>query len=217
MGRRLRCRSEGRSVSDFVSWMDRLPNAVLYFVLSVGAGLENLVPAIPADTFVALGGLLAGAGDLTAMWIFLGTWACNVAGALFVYRMSHTHGAAFFERGLGRYLLKPHQMRRMEGFYHRWGTPAIFLSRFLPGVRAIVPVFAGATHQPWSRVLLPITVASALWYGGLVRLGLLAGENLARLEAMLSGLNRGLALAAALVGLLIGLWWFRTRHPGEAE
>ena len=71
-------------MSDFVSWMDRLPNAVLYFVLSVGAGLENLVPAIPADTFVALGGLLAGAGDLTAMWIFLGTWACNVAGALFV-------------------------------------------------------------------------------------------------------------------------------------
>ncbi|MGB1841681.1 MAG: DedA family protein [Longimicrobiales bacterium] len=204
-------------MTEFVAWMDRLPNLALYISLSVGAGLENLIPAIPADTFVALGGLLAGAGDLEAIWIFLGTWACNVAGALFVYRMSYTHGAAFFERGLGRYLLKPHQMSRMAGFYRRWGTPAIFLSRFLPGVRAIVPVFAGATHQPWSRVLVPLTVASAIWYGGLVRLGLLAGENLARLELMLAGLNRGLALAAALVGLLIGLWWYRTRHPVEDE
>ena len=204
-------------MTEFVGWMDRLPNLVLYLALSVGAGLENLIPAVPADTFVALGGLLAGAGDLTATWIFLGTWSCNVAGALFVYRMSHIHGAAFFERGLGRYLLKPHQMRRMEGFYRRWGTPAMFLSRFLPGVRAIVPVFAGATNQPWSRVVLPLTVASAIWYGGLVRLGLLAGENLGRLELMLSGLNRSLALAAGVVGLLIGLWWYRTRAPGELE
>ena len=204
-------------MTEFVAWMDRLPDLALYLTLSMGAGLENLIPAVPADTFVALGGLLAGAGDLTVTWIFLGTWTCNVAGALFVYRMSHTHGAAFFERGLGRYLVKPHQMRRMESFYRRWGTPAIFLSRFLPGVRAIVPVFAGATRQPWSRVLLPLTVASAIWYGGLVFLGLLAGENLNRLELMLSDLNRSLALAAGAVGLLIGLWWYRTRRAGEVE
>lgn len=48
-------------MTEFVAWMDRLPNLALYISLSVGAGLENLIPAIPADTFVALGGLLAGA------------------------------------------------------------------------------------------------------------------------------------------------------------
>ncbi|MCH1403574.1 MAG: VTT domain-containing protein, partial [Candidatus Nanopelagicales bacterium] len=127
-------------MTEFVLWMDRLPNLALYIALSLGAAVENLLPAVPADTFVAIGGVLAGAGDLTATWIFLGTWLCNVAGALFVYRMSHLHGPAFFERGLGRHVLKPHQMRRMSGFYDRWGTIAIFLSRFLPGVRAIVPV-----------------------------------------------------------------------------
>lgn len=204
-------------MTEFVLWMDRLPNLVLYLLLSVGAGMENLVPAVPADTFVAIGGLLAGAGDLTATWIFVGSWTCNVAGAFFVYRMSHLHGPAFFERGLGRYLLKPHQMRRIKGFYERWGTPAIFLSRFLPGVRAIVPVFAGATHQPWPRFVLPLTIASAIWYGGLIGLGLFAGQNLAQVAETLSGINRGLAYAAGLVGALIALWWYRTRRPGDAE
>lgn len=203
------------SVREFVALADRLPNALVYLALSVGAGLENVVPAVPADTFVAIGGLLAGAGDLTATWIFIGTWVCNVAGALVVYRTSHAHGPAFFKRGMGRYLLRPHQMKRMTGFYERWGTPAIFLSRFLPGVRAIVPVFAGATHQPWSKVVLPLTVASAIWYGGLVRLGLFAGQNLGRLEALLSGINLGLAVAAGVVVLATGLWWYATRQPGE--
>ena len=195
--------------------MNRLPDIGVYVALALGAGVENLVPAIPADTFVALGGFLAGAGDLSARWVVLGTWFCNVSGALFVYRMSHAHGAAFFERGLGRHILRPHQMERMAGFYQRWGTPAIFLSRFLPGVRAIVPVFAGATHQPWSRVLLPLSLASAIWYGGLVRLGMFAGENLETLDGLLRGVNLGLAVAGGLVGALIGIWWYRTRHPEE--
>lgn len=204
-------------MTEFVLWMDRLPNGILYALLSAGAAVENFVPAVPADTFVAIGGVLAGAGDLSALWIFLGTWACNVGGALFVYRMSHAHGPPFFEDGLGRYLLKPHQMRRMSGFYDRWGTPAIFASRFLPGVRAIVPVFAGTTHQPWSKVVLPITIASAIWYGGLVLLGRLAGRNLARLETMLSGLNQTLTWVAALVGVLAFAWWYRTRADGRDD
>lgn len=200
---------------EFIEWMNRLPDVALYVVLALGAGLENFIPAIPADTFVALGGFLAGAGDLEARWVVLGTWTMNVAGALFVYRMSHLHGAAFFERRLGRRLVRPHQMRRMASFYDRWGTAAIFFSRFLPGLRAIVPVFAGVTHQPWARVAVPIAVASALWYGGLVWIGLLAGHNLDTLASIVGRLNTTLALVAALTGVVIAVWWIRTRRDPD--
>ena len=145
----------------FISWVNEVPNLVVYLALAGGAAIENVVPAIPADTFVALGGFLSGAGDLQARWVAGATWLANVSGALIVYRLSHRHGPPFFERGVGRFLMKPHQMERMSRFYERWGLPAIFLSRFLPGVRAVVPVFAGATHQPAVRVVPPIAVASS--------------------------------------------------------
>jgi membrane-associated protein len=201
----------------FIAWMNGLPDILVYLVLWVGAAVENIVPAVPADTFVALGGFLSGAGDLSAAWVAGGTWLFNVVGALVVYRLSFLYGAPFFERGFGRHLLRPHQMERMATFYERWGTPALFLSRFVPGVRAVAPVFAGATHQSWSRVVPPVAVASALWYGGLVVVGRILGSNLDRLSELLSGVNRSLGVAGLAVGLLLALWWYRTRHPPEEE
>lgn len=205
---------------EFITWLDHLSRPGLYAVLWVGAALENFVPAVPADTFVALGGFLAGAGigGLEVSWVFLGTWVFNAGGALLIYRLSHRYGKGFFTEGLGRHVLRPHQMERVAAFYARWGTPAIFLSRFLPGIRAVVPIFAGATHQGWIRVSIPIVVASAIWYGGLVWLGVFAGRNLQLLDALLHGIDRTLAFAAAAVGIVVLLWWLRTRHPpGDDE
>jgi membrane protein DedA with SNARE-associated domain len=199
-------------VDRLIEWANELPNIGVYVVLWVGAAVENVLPALPADSFVALGGFLAGAGDLDARWVALGTWVANVSGALVVYRLSHVHGPPFFHSGLGRHLLRPHQMERMAIFYDRWGTPAIFFSRFVPGVRAIVPVFAGATHQPWRKVVIPLAVASAIWYGGLVQLGVLVGNNLDLLQSVLARLNRSLGAVGLLAILLIVAWWIRTRR-----
>lgn len=201
---------------EILAWMGGVPDVLLYAALAAGAAVENVVPAVPADTFVALGGFLAGLGRLDARWVALWTWLANVAGALVVYRLSWLHGPSFFERGFGRHLLRPHQMERLRTFYDRWGLPAIFLSRFLPGVRAVVPVFAGATYQPAVRVAVPIVVASAIWYGGLVVLGLWAGQNLDVLGRILGGVNRTLALAALTVTALALAWWLRSRrHPRD--
>lgn len=198
-------------MSAFIAWTNGVPSALVYLVLAAGAAAENVVPAIPADTFVALGGLLAGAGDLDARWVALSTWLANVAGALVVYRLSHAHGAEFFARGWGRSLLRPHQMERMTSFYERFGPPAIFLTRFLPGVRVVVPVFAGATHQPPLRVVPPLAIASGIWYGGLVWLGLWAGQNLELLAGVLGRVNRSLAIAGVVVGVAAAAWWWRSR------
>lgn len=204
-------------MAEFIAWANGLPNLGVYVVLWLGAAAENLVPAVPADTFVALGGFLAGAGDLDARWVVAGTWLFNVAGALVVYRLSHVHGPAFFDRGLGRHILKPHQMERMAGFYERWGTPAIFLSRFVPGVRAVVPIFAGATHQPWPRVAFPIAVASAIWYGGLVAIGVLLGHNLQLLTWVLDRMNLTLTVVASVVAAGLVAWWVRTRRTPMSD
>ena len=40
-------------------WLRDVPPFLMYAVLAVGAAIENVVPLIPADTFVLLGGFFA--------------------------------------------------------------------------------------------------------------------------------------------------------------
>ena len=202
---------------DILTWLGDGPEPLVYLALGLGAAIENVVPAIPADTFVALGGFLTVVGSLEARWVFVSTWLFNIGGALITYRLGYVHGRPFFERGFGRHLLKAHQMERMAAFYLRWGTPAIFFTRFLPGLRAIVPVFAGVTHQRFLPVAVPLAMASAIWYGGLVWLGVVAGRNRAVLFALLGRVNSVLLVLAVVVVAAVGLWWWRTRHPHDDE
>lgn len=198
-----------------LDWLAGLPAWLVYAVLAVGSALENVVPPIPADTFVVVGGMLASRGTVD-VWLTLAlTWSFNVASALAVYGLGHRHGRAFFEDGAGRWLLRPHQVARIARFYERFGVAAIFAARFLPGLRAVVPAFAGVSHLRFRTVAVPVATASAIWYGALIWMGGVAGRNLATVEGWLTEANRSLLAVALVLFTLIGIWWWRTRHPPD--
>ena len=202
-----------------IDFLSGLPPALAYLVLGAGATLENIVPPVPADTFVLLGGVLAGTNFLDPWTVFLVTWASNVTSALLVYGAGSRYGRPFFRQGVGRHLLKEGHMSRLQAFYDRWGPPAIFVTRFLPGFRAVVPVFAGVTKQRFLPVAAPILVASAIWYGALVWLGVGAGRNLEAIVDWISEVKRILLLIALLLAVGAGVWWYRVyrEHRGESN
>lgn len=192
----------------------RLPPLLVYLTLGLGSALENIVPPIPADTFVLLGGFLAARGVVSALLVFVVTWGANVASALAMFWVGATHGPSFFDRGWGRHLLTPEQRKRMSRFYDRWGLFAVFFARFLPGLRAVVPVTAGLARIPGWKVALPLTAASALWYGTLVWLGTVAGRNLEQIRGLVDRANLVLLGIATALFVGIGVWWWRTRKGG---
>lgn len=196
---------------EFIEDLVVLPTPLLLLLLGAGAALENVVPPVPADTFVVIGAFLTARGPLNPWAVFAVTWAANVGGAMAVYGAGRRHGMGFFRGRWGRWILNRRQLAWIRAFYGRWGGWALFMSRFLPGIRAVVPVFAGVSRMPALPVLVPMAVASALWYGGLVWVGAVAGRNIETILAALSGVNRVLgliALAVAAVGLLA---WSATR------
>ncbi len=180
--------------------------------MGAGAAAENLVPPLPADTFVLFGAFLAANGRARPVIVWLVTWLPNVASAMIVYALARRYGRAFFATRMGRLLLHPRQLDRVHRFYDSWGALAIFVSRFLPGFRAVVPLFAGVSHVGAIRTGIPIFLASGLWYGFLVWLGYRAGLEWSVIEDLFSRYSRWLTIAAAPLAVLVVLWWWHTRR-----
>lgn len=189
-----------------------LPAVLIYLLLAGGAALENVAPVVPADTFVLLGAFLAVRGDANVWIVFLVTWLGNVTSAYIVYGLARKWGEAFFSLRTGRWLLHPRQLEQIGRFYDRWGVPAIALSRFLPGFRAMVPVFAGVTRLPFRRVALPVALASGIWYGALVWAGAFTGRNIDVIIDAFSHVSGVLVWVAVALLAVVAVWWWRTRH-----
>jgi membrane-associated protein len=195
-----------------LDYLAELPPLVTYLVLAGGAALENIIPPVPADTFVLAGAFLAASGRASPWIVFFATWLANVGSALAVYALARKWGTAFFDRPAGRWLLRPRQMERISRFYERWGPQAIAISRFLPAFRAVVPVFAGISRVSFPRVALPVAIASAGWYGMLVVLGTTAGRNIDRILAAFDRAGLALVIVAGVIAVLLGYLWWRSRH-----
>lgn len=198
-------------------WVSKLPPIAVYAVLAVLAGIENVIPPVPSDAAVALGAFLSNRGVTTPVAVFLVTWIANLMGAAAVYFVARRYGRRLFATPTGRRLLAPRALAVIEREYLRFGTVGIFLSRFLPGIRAVVPPFAGLVQLTPARTLLPMGIASALWYGSITALGALIGAEWDRISAILAGVNRTLGIIAGLIliAALIARWMRRRRRARE--
>jgi membrane protein DedA with SNARE-associated domain len=194
-----------------LDWLAGLPPLPTYVVLMLMAALENVFPPVPADVAVALGAFLARRGEVLAPLLGVLCWAANTGSAALVYAAARRHGDAF-RLGWGRRLVPPDAMAAIEDAYRRYGTLGIFLTRFLPGVRAAVLPFAGIARVPPLQALAPAAAASALWYAFLVEAGVLLGDNWAAVKALVENVNRGLVAVAAVFVLGVVLWLRRLRR-----
>jgi len=193
-----------------------LPPLSVYAVIAAMAAVENIFPLVPADTAVALGAFLSGGGTISAGRVFAVTWVANVAGAIAVYGAVRRIGRPFFQGRIGRRFLRPRALERIERLYQRHGTWGIFVSRFIPGVRAIVPPFAAIAGLTWLRAVVPVAVASAVWYGALTWLAATVISEADQISQLLGNFNRtglvvvGVLVVSGTVALLIG--WRRAKR-----
>jgi membrane protein DedA with SNARE-associated domain len=195
-------------VDRFLSWLAGLPTAPTYLVLMALSATENVFPPVPADVAVVLGAFLSRMGETSAVLVGVLCWMANTASSSAMFFYARSKGRAFFETGWPRRLMPPRAVQALEGAYARHGVFGIFLSRFLPGVRAGVTPFAGLLGMPPLKALIPAATASALWYAFLVVAGTALGLSWESAKHLVEDANRilGFVSAAAVVALLIWLW-----------
>ena len=108
-----------------------------------------------------------------------------------------------------------------EAFFHRWGALAVFFARFVPPIRAFVPITAGALGMPPLRFYAVNIPAILLWAPAHVLPGVLAVSLLER-YGHLAGLGADakhywmpLVIGGALI-VALAVWTIRRRHGGGA-
>ena len=198
-------------MSDILDWLESLPVGALYASLAVISAIENIFPPIPADTVVAFGSFLAARGHGTALGAFLSTWVGNVAGAMLMYAVGRHFGAEWLESRMARRGGADMQ-QRLARLYGRYGLLAIFMSRFLPGVRAVVPPFAGALRVPPMRAATMIAIASAIWYGAVTLIAYRLGANWEEATTRLAGYQRTIVMAVGALAVVAAAVWLARRR-----
>ena len=174
------------------------------------------MPPVPSDAAVGLGAFLSQRGVTSPVLVFLVTWTSNLVGAGLVYLAARRFGHRLFASGTGRRLLAPRSLAVIEREYLRFGIAGIFFSRFLPGIRAVVPPFAGLVRLGAVRTFVPIALASAIWYGSITIVGSLIGANWERIVSILESVNRTMGIMTVLL-IAAGAAWYWTGRRSRAR
>jgi membrane protein DedA with SNARE-associated domain len=193
-----------------------------YATLFLAALLEAIPVAgslIPGSTIIlALSALIPG-GELRLE----GVLAAAIIGALI------GDGAAFWighrneHKILSTWPMKnyPRVMAQSEAFFHRWGALAVFFARFVPPIRAFVPITAGALGMSPPRFYAINIPAVLLWAPAHVLPGVLAISALHEYAGIShhGGVGKHywiiFVIGAGLLALVA--WRFRGRQNAPAQ
>jgi len=127
----------------------------MLFVTGIFCGSHYL--DIPLPWLIILLIVASFLGDLTGY--FKGKW---LGGKLFTDNKSRFFKIDYLERG--------------NNFYSRYGIWAFILGRFMPVIRTLVPMIAGATTFGFRKFLLFNVLGAIAWVGTLVPLGYFIGK-----------------------------------------
>jgi membrane protein DedA with SNARE-associated domain len=189
--------------------------AYLALVLSIWAASAG-VP-IPEEVPLLTGGVLAALGvvDLWAV-IAVGLFAC-FSGDLVVYALGRRIGMHLDGHRVLRRLMRGRALRRARVLYVKRGPWALFIARWLPGLKMPFLFTAGALRMPWRRFLLYDIASISLLVPGVVLVAYHSSFTLPQLHEAIRNLGfigTGAFIAAIALGVLA--WHLRRRRRAQA-
>ncbi|WP_222438576.1 DedA family protein [Rhodococcus sp. BP22] len=131
---------------------------------------------LPGDSLLFTAGVLVAQADpFVPLWVIL--VSAPIAAALgdqCGYLIGRAAGPAVFDRPDAK-RLGPAQLARARAFFDKYGARTVVLARFVPVVRTLAPVMAGASGMKYRTFLVYNIIGAAAWGIGVPTLGYLLG------------------------------------------
>jgi len=151
--------------------------------------LENIIPPIPSEIIMPLGGYFVFEGKLNpyflVFWGLLGT----IAGSLpwyYLGRLVNEKRLSNFLDKKGKYLgISADDLTKSKRWFERYGVSLVFWGRLVPGIRTLISVPAGIELMPLKKFLVWTSLGSFIWVALLTYAGYVFGENYEIIETYL--------------------------------
>ncbi len=189
----------------FIGENPTLANAVV-FLIAMGEALFIVGMFVPSTVVLVGAGTLVGLGKLDPWPILIWTTLGAIAGDAISYWIGHVYKHRI--KSVWPFNRYRSLVERGEAYFLRHGGKSVFIGRFVPGVKAIVPGIAGMVGMPAGRFTFINVTSAIVW--SIVHLGpgVIAGtafsalgEISGRLATML-----GVFLVLLFVAVMIARW-----------
>ena len=169
------------SIPDYISLAVERNSTIAYLTICVAMFLENIIPPIPSEIIMPLGGFFVYQQKLNfyilVFWGLLGT----ILGSLpwyYLGRLVNEKRLSNFLDKKGKYLgISSSDLSKSKRWFDKYGVSLVFWGRLVPGIRTLISVPAGIELMPLRKFLLWTTFGSLIWVALLTYSGYLFGEN----------------------------------------
>lgn len=196
--------------------------AGLLLVIFVESGV--LFPVLPGDSLLFVAGMLAASGAATAaadgvpqasfrLWqllVFIPIAA--ILGGQVGYFIGQFIGLEMFKPDAR--FLKQRYLDEAHAFFEQRGPIAIVIARFVPIVRTLAPLTAGAAKMNYAVFSLYNAVGAAVWGIGLTLLGYWLG-GFPIIQKLLEPIF--LLIVLASIAPMVYEWWRRRKAAGTVD
>jgi membrane protein DedA with SNARE-associated domain len=177
---------------------------VIVAIGEIGVGIltfvETVVPPIPSEVVLSLSGYLAERGRMSLLGVIVAATVGGVLGALLLYALGAWFGETRAKMLLAKFpLVDLADLENASGWFHRHGPSVVFFGRFVPIVRSLVSLPAGAQRMPVLRFVALTALGSVIWNTLLVGAGYLLGTQYELVEGYLRYLDYVVVLAVVVV------------------
>lgn len=202
-------------LTDALNSLTRLPPAAILAVAGFLAFSETGIGFgffVPGETGVLL---MATTATTVPMFVAMSVvvWLSAAAGDSFGYAVGRRYGTRVRETRVVRRVGQD-KWDRTGDLLHRYGARTVVVSRFLPAVRVLTPVAAGAMHLPYPRFLAASLFGALVWGVGHVALGAFAGASVKAIERAVGGAGWA---ALGVVVAVICVVAIRRRRRGRSH
>ena len=164
-------------LTDLTDWLEDVSAEWWFLLVILGiAFLDSVIPIVPSETTVILGGVAAGLGDQNLFLVI----AAGALGAFLGDNTAYLIGRSFAPRIQRRAARRPKTAKRLawaDDQIKKRGGLLLITARFIPGGRTVLTLSCGITHQSWRWFAGWVAVAAVIWATYAAGLGAIFGQT----------------------------------------